>query len=416
MLKYSPLVVIVGTTGVGKSQFSIELAKKLGGEIINADSMQMYKGCEIITNKHPTSERQGIPHHVMDHVDWQEEYFIHRFQKEASDRIARIRAAGKVPIVVGGTSYYLQSLLFKNRTVAKDASLANKQEKLKTFTEEQQQILNSQAYSYLVSVDPEIANRYHPNDERRIKRLLEIYFESGKRPSEIFTDQGVACKLVGDTLVYWLWLKQDVLNDRLDARVDSMVEQGALQEMQQLYSVYKANHLSGFQNGIWQVIGFKEFFPWLEGGLSEADSVEKMKTKTRQYSKRQIKWIKNSLIKELQTVDLHDTKCEVHLLDATDLGQWDDQVKNKGLEIYERFGQLDMEVGQNIEMLSTESKPNARKQYTCDVCMVDGKPLILIGEERMTHHLRSRRHKKSYYRKLQNSVSYKKVKLNIEHQ
>ena len=114
-----PIISIVGTTGVGKSQFSIELAKKINGEIINADSMQVYKGVDIITNKHPFKEREGIPHHVMDHVDWSEEYFIHRFNNEANLAIEDIHSRGKVPIIVGGTHYYLQTLLFNNKTMDK---------------------------------------------------------------------------------------------------------------------------------------------------------------------------------------------------------------------------------------------------------------------------------------------------------
>ena len=112
-----PIISIVGTTGVGKSQFSIDLAKAINGEIINADSMQIYKKLDQITNKHPLEERNGIPHHIMDYVSWDEDYHIHKFSQDAQKSIDDIHNRGKVPIVIGGTHYYLQTLLFNNKTL-----------------------------------------------------------------------------------------------------------------------------------------------------------------------------------------------------------------------------------------------------------------------------------------------------------
>ena len=178
------VIVIAGTTGVGKSQLSIQLAQKFNGEVINSDSMQVYKDIPIITNKHPLQEREGIPHHVMNHVDWSEEYYSHRFETECMNAIEDIHRRGKIPIVVGGTHYYLQTL-FNKRVDTKSSE--------RKLTRKQLDILESTdpdvVYNTLVKCDPDIATKYHPNDYRRVQRMLEIYYKTGKKPSETFNEQ-----------------------------------------------------------------------------------------------------------------------------------------------------------------------------------------------------------------------------------
>ena len=150
------VIVIAGTTGVGKSQLSIQLAKQFNGEIINSDSMQVYKDVPIMTNKHPLQEREGIPHHVMNHVGWSEEYYSHRFETECMKAIEDIHQKGKIPIVVGGTHYYLQTLFNKKvDTKSSDRILTAKQLEILQSTDP------DVVYNTLLECDPDIASKYH---------------------------------------------------------------------------------------------------------------------------------------------------------------------------------------------------------------------------------------------------------------
>ena len=236
-----PIISIVGTTGVGKSQFSIELAKKINGEVINADSMQVYKGADIITNKHPIEERENVPHHVMDHVDWSEEYFIHRFNKEANHAINDIHSRGKIPIIVGGTHYYLQTLLFNNKT------MENKKERELTKTEIE--LLDGPTnllFEELQKIDPIIAEKFHPQDHRKLRRAVEIWYTTGQKPSDLYIEQKLdeqeQSSLKYNTLVFWLYSDPKVLQNRLDKRVDKMMETGAEKEIDELFQHYSNNN------------------------------------------------------------------------------------------------------------------------------------------------------------------------------
>lgn len=384
------VIVIAGTTGVGKSQLSIQLAQKLNGEVINSDSMQVYKGVPIITNKHPIEERNGISHHVMNHVDWTEEYYLHRFEKECNDAIKDIHSRGKIAIVVGGTHYYLQCLF--NKHVDSGS---------KELTIEENQILNSEdpelVYDTLKKCDPEIACKFHPNDTRRVQRMLEIFYRSGRKPSETFAEQKTT--LLYDTLFFWLYSDPDPLNKRLDDRVDKMLETGGMEEINELYDFFKAkNYGSGqCENGVWQVIGFKEFLPWLthQPSVSLEDCVERMKIRTRQYAKKQVKWIKKMLIPDING--------DCFLLDATDLSQWDLNVGERSRVIAEQFVNdqsiTEKHAPERLTPLisaNTVNKINSENlnQYTCHICHDrDGKPLIAIGERNWAIHMKSRRHK-----------------------
>ncbi|SCV05866.1 LANO_0H16908g1_1 [Lachancea nothofagi CBS 11611] len=407
------VIVIAGTTGVGKSQLSIQLASHVSGEVINSDSMQVYRDIPIITNKHPIEERCGIPHHVMNHVTWDEEYYLHRFEKECLGAIEDIHSRGKVPIIVGGTHYYLQILLSKRAM-----------QKHRKPTAEEQAILesegNDQVYAALQEMDPVIAAKYHPNDTRRVRRMLEIYFTTGQRPSEAFAVQKNSLKF--DTLFYWIYSAPETLDLRLDTRVDDMMKNGALEEIQQLYDYYKVHSFTHEQceNGVWQVIGFKEFLPWLENipGASFDLSIERMKVRTRQYAKKQVKWIKKML--------LPDVKENLYALDATNLELWDRNVLDRAISIADDFvsSQKVKEEHAPPELKcllnSTSIGDNSPKtendwsRYTCQACRdKDDKPLLAIGEKNWQIHLKSRRHRLNLGRakKQENHEIWKKRKL-----
>lgn len=390
MTSGNKVIVIAGTTGVGKSQLSIELASRFNGEVINSDSMQVYKKIPIITNKHPLEERNRISHHVMNHVDWTEEYYLHRFEKECFAAIDDIHSRGKTPIIVGGTHYYLQVLLNKHMTSEKRA-----------LTDEQKNILFSNnpemVYKTLKDHDPVIASKFHPNDTRRVQRMLEIYYETGKRPSELYSKQSTQLRY--DTLFLWLHSDYQPLESRLDERVDNMLGSGGLEEIEELYRFYKDNKysLTQCENGVWQVIGFKEFLPWLEKeqNITLEQCTERMKIRTRQYAKKQVKWIKKMLVP--------DVKGNIYMLDASDLTQWNLLVADRAKKITEEFiHDREMTYDFAPERLKTllvsrdipVRKPDDWKQFSCSICLDQkGKNLIIIGEKNWNIHLRSKRHK-----------------------
>lgn len=400
------VIVIAGTTGVGKSQLSIQLAKKFNGEVINSDSMQVYKGIPIITNKHPIEEREGIPHHVMNHVDWTDEYYIHRFEKECREAIDDIHSRGKIAIVVGGTHYYLQALF--NKHVDSHSM---------ELTKEQSDILLSNdpelIYGALNSHDPAIASKFHPNDTRRVERMLEIYYKTGKRPSETYAKQNIT--LIYDTLFLWLYSDPIPLEARLDDRVDKMLKIGGMKEINELYEYYKNHGYTPEQceTGVWQVIGFKEFLPWLnqEPNVKLEECIDRMKVRTRRYAKKQVKWIKKLLIPDING--------NIFLLEASDLALWDSIVLARSNLIVEQFVKneniREEHAPERLRALLNVKAPHAGKaealkQYSCTICHdQNGKELIAIGEDSWQIHLKSRRHR-SNQNKRARKIAYEKWK------
>lgn len=454
------VISIIGTTGVGKSQLSIELAKKFNGEIINADSMQMYIGLDNITNKHPVIERDGIAHHVMNHIPWNEMYYIHKFKKECETVMNDCWNRGKIPILVGGTHYYLQSVLFENKTIGSNNEIKIQNNKinennenennenennLTNLTNEQREILESNdwnlIFNKLKEVDPVISNKFHPKDIRRVKRALEVYYINGIKASSLYENQrekinenGTSLKY--DTLFFWIYSKLPELDKRLDLRVNKMMINGGINELIELYDFYQNEINNGnkeiikMDNGVWQVIGFKEFLSM----LNEKNSYNKlknikdnyleinkmiendkefnkcsneMKIKTRRYARKQIKWIKNLLLPELKDEENNGFVKfgKIFVLDATDLNKWNENVGIRGAKITEEFLKMGYVNDDNIKDIPEslkDEKLNGNnngviKQWVhheCDVCTdrETGKPLIYV-EEQWQIHLKSKKHK-----------------------
>lgn len=375
--------------------------------------MQMYKGADIITNKHPMDEREGVPHHVMNHINWDEEYFIHRFEKEALSTISDIHSRGKIPIIVGGTHYYLNSLLFLNKTIRSNEPEKDSSEKL---TEDQKRVLDGppeEVFKTLQIVDPVAAGKFHPNDTRRVRRALEIFYTTNKKASDHYEEQVESDQdksgLRFNTLAFWLYAQKPILDKRLDERVDKMLSNGGMAEINELYEYYtKSEPKPDCERGIWQVIGFKEFLPWLEGERTDNElkiSIEDMKSRTRQYAKRQVKWIKSLLAADLAKEKDHNyvKGGRLFLLDATDLSTWQSNVTERGLEITERFleGKEDtlQQAPDGLEDMlpleaEKEDKSTQWKHFTCDKCFnKDNTPVIATGEKQWEIHLKSHRHK-----------------------
>lgn len=400
------------------------MAKAINGEVINADSMQVYKRVPIITNKHPISERNGVVHHVMDHVDWDEEYFIHRYSEEANAAIEDIHSRGKVPIIIGGTHYYLQNLLFKNKTIGEmEADL-----ELKKLTPEQEELLNGPVehiFAALSEIDPVISEKFHPLDKRKLRRALEIYLTTGQKPSKMYKEQKLEeledSSLKYNTLLYWIYSDPEVLKKRLDKRVDDMMQSGALSEIREMYQFFSSQEpRPDITNGLWQVIGFKEFLPWLESGEQDeklfAEGVERMKIRTRQYAKYQVKWIRKLLGVELNKESRFNFKYggKLYLLDATNLDVWLESVGDRGLKIALQFlqngalGVSEDQAPSNLQSIlptveffnefnsnKTLNSVANWKHFECPVCKdTTGKPLVAVGEDNWKIHVSSRRHKK----------------------
>lgn len=386
--------------------------------------MQVYKRVPIITNKHPVEEREGVPHHVMDHVNWNEEYFIHRYSEEANAAIERIHAQNKIPIIIGGTHYYLQNLLFKNKTVGEMELIYGKKE----LTEEQVKVLDGPVddlFATLEKADPLISQKFHPKDQRKLRRALEIWYTTGQKPSDMYQEQKLEeledTSLKYNTLLFWLYCDPDILRERLDKRVDAMMATGALDEIKEMNEVYQnSSPRPDITTGLWQVIGFKEFLPWLENGQSEQalfqEGVERMKIRTRQYAKYQVKWIKKLLGVELFKEARFNYKYggKLFLLDATDLTNWEECVSSRGLAIAKEFvrnGPTSVTHAQAPEHLvsllpssdffetfnsnKTIQASSNWKHHECPVCTdADGLPLVAVGDRSWEIHVNSRRHKK----------------------
>lgn len=384
-----PLIVVVGATGTGKSDLAVALARRFDGEIINGDAMQMYAGLPIVTNKITDDEQCGVPHHFLGCVPVRDEpWTVGRFVKAGIELVHDIHSRGKVPILVGGTHYYTQSLLFRDTLndeagfgsadndgndtrpdagssvpIESDAPHSDGHGSTPTSLD----ILDAptpELVAFLRSVDPVMADRWHPNDRRKIRRSVEIYLTTGQTASAAYQRQrdrrrrrsrsrnrndesesedgdlesidrsaendnkcdvdDSAGLLRFPTLVLWPYVPIPVLYPRLDGRVEKMVERGLLSEVAELDAVREEIEREKTEvgtvdmtRGIWVSIGYKEFVPYLQARKrrqvdvrSEADDddsvaallrdgLERTKCGTRQYAKRQIRWLRIKLLNSL---------------------------------------------------------------------------------------------------------------------
>ncbi|MER2064139.1 MAG: tRNA (adenosine(37)-N6)-dimethylallyltransferase MiaA [Alkalibacterium sp.] len=276
------IIVIVGPTAVGKTKLGIDLAKAFDGEVINGDSMQVYKGLDIGTAKVTEEEKDGIPHHLIDIKSPDEPYAVSDFKKDAGEKIRELTERGKLPVVVGGTGLYIESLLY-------NVSHGGKAEPNPAFREEMDHYarLNGREalYQLLKEKDPEAAENIHQNNVRRVIRALEVMQATGKKFSN-YQDEKKK-EPVYDTFVVGLNTDRALLYERINTRVDLMMEQGLLQEVAWLYDNYPGDVQS--KKGI----GYKEFKTYLEGQEPLEEAVERVKQYSRNYAKRQLTWFRN---------------------------------------------------------------------------------------------------------------------------
>lgn len=277
---------MVGPTASGKTALSIAIAKAYGGEIVSADSMQIYKGMDIATAKPDLTERDGIPHHLMDFLDPEEPFSVSDYVRLANQAIDGIHSRGRIPVLVGGTGLYVDSLLENIIfTETETDPLLREQLRLRAAEEGGESLL-----AELAEFDPSYAATLHPNNINRIIRGIEIYRTTGMTMSEHRVRSRQVPSRFSPCLIGLNYTDRKLLYQRIDQRVDLMVERGLLQEAQ---AVLRQDHLKTAV----QAIGYKELKPYFAGELSLAEALDNLKRQTRRYAKRQLTWFrKNSRI------------------------------------------------------------------------------------------------------------------------
>lgn len=275
-----PLIVIGGPTACGKTGFSIRLAKKIGGEILSADSMQIYKGMDIGTAKVTAEEAEGIPHYLIDELQPDEEYNVMLFQQKAKAYLAQIWERGNIPILVGGTGFYINALLYDNEFTETDGDSAYREGCYALAREQGAEVL----YAKLREIDPEYAAGVHANNVKRVTRALEYYQLTGQKFSAHNAEQKQKDSPYTAAVIL-LTMEREQLYRRIEQRIDLMLEQGLLGEVQALLAQGYAPELVSMQG-----IGYKEFVPYFRGECTLEEAVAQLKTNTRRFAKRQLTW------------------------------------------------------------------------------------------------------------------------------
>lgn len=277
------VIVIVGPTAVGKTALGVELSKRFDGEVISGDSMQIYQGMDIGTAKVTDAEKESIPHHMIDIKQPSESFSVAEFQTYVQKHITDINQRGKLPIIVGGTGLYINAVLYDYRfsDLGRDSSYQKKIEaEIKTVGAEK-------VYERLLSVDPTQADHIHPNNVRRLIRALEVYDRTGKTVTELQADQSK--ESLYEEIIIGLEMERSILYERINTRVDSMLELGLVDEVRAFYD----QGLKTSQS--MKAIGYKEFIPYFEGDYDFTRAIELLKRNSRRYAKRQTTWFKNKL-------------------------------------------------------------------------------------------------------------------------
>jgi len=275
--------VIGGPTASGKSKLAVELAKKINGEIISADSMQIYKDMNIGTAKVTEDEMQGIKHYLIDFVSPEERYSVSSFKKDAENAIEEILRKGKTPVIVGGTGLYIDSLIYGIEF--QDEEIDTKyREKLNEIAEKEGL---EELYNKALSIDPEAMKKISVNDRKRIIRVLEIYEKTGKTKTEL-EKESRKNEVKYNYKVFAITMDREKLYSRIEKRVDLMLEAGLIEEVKGILEKY-----SCFPTAM-QGLGYKEVVEYLEKKVSKEEMIEKIKKETRHYAKRQLTWFRKN--------------------------------------------------------------------------------------------------------------------------
>ncbi|KAM3960750.1 tRNA dimethylallyltransferase [Aphomia sociella] len=473
-----PMVIILGATGTGKTKLGVEIAQKLGTEIISADSMQIYKGLDVVTAKASRQEQEMVKHHLLDILEPHHMFTVVDFRNRALKIIENLTEQGKVPIIVGGTNYYIESIVYKilvedmddpeallwdksrrkrdlddddeghhkinikkfakeplddrfaqkncqpstskiteicesgnmlegnindSSTNTADTQTIDK-EKLKSDVDNEEKFTNEEIHAKLKAIDPAGAARLHPNNRRKVLRSIEVWLKSGRLHSEILAEQKLSegqLRRPGSTIIFWLKCEQTIHDERLNSRVDAMLEDGLIQELLDFHARHNLQRIKDgkppdYTKGIFQTLGFKEFHDYLmlteeqkaaeEGKRLLQQSIENMKIATRRYARRQNKMIKSRFLEHpFREVPL------VYELDTTDITKWDEVVRNKAFHILESYSKESPCDYKPIEVNIDEEKKkiDGNSRNYCDVC-----ERLFIGDKTYEIHLKSHRHMK----------------------
>ncbi|XP_054710203.1 tRNA dimethylallyltransferase-like [Uloborus diversus] len=422
---YPPIVAVLGCTGVGKSKLGIELAKKFNGEIISADSMQVYKGLDIITNKVTQDEQKEAIHHLINVIDPPKQYTVVDFRNQALKITEKLLQEKKLPIIVGGTNYYIESVLWEvlispqvvnTRLLHEDVDICTK--KLSSPISSAEDIFSQEInfdsvqkfsgevlHEALKRVDPVMANTIHPQDRRKIVRSLQVYQQHKSPHSEMIASQrsqNGGSSLGGplryqNSVMLWIQCEKEVLEKRLDERVDEMLEKGLIDELLEFHKQYNESKLlchgtPSYTEGIFQSIGFKEFHNYLilseeqrntaAGQKIFKNAIEDMKVATKKYAKKQVKWIKNRFLRK------PDRQVPpIYALDATDLDHWVENVLDPAVKIVESINQGSLPAQNPLPV--EEAIDDVQESHYCDICQ-----RIFVGRRIWDIHLKSKKHVK----------------------
>ena len=265
------IIVVVGPTAVGKTLMGIELAKKYNGEVINADSTQVYRDLDIATAKVTVSEMDGVVHHLIDIKNIDEEYTVFDFQNDCRNCISDILSRGKTPIIVGGTGLYIKAALYDYKFDLENSSF------------DYSDISNDELYSRLLSIDPNTS--IHKNNRKRVERALSYYDSTGK----LLSSKDKTDNLLYDCVFIGLTTSRDVLYDRINKRVDCMISNGLIEEARNVYD-------TGIRSkAVMTPIGYKELFDYFSGKSDLESCIDIIKQKSRNYAKRQYTWFNNQM-------------------------------------------------------------------------------------------------------------------------
>ena len=267
------IICIVGPTGVGKTKLSIELAKKLNGEVINADSTQVYKGMDIATAKVTEAEKEGIPHHLFDIKEITENYTVYDYQKDCRLKIEKIQSRSNIPIIVGGTGLYIKAALYDYKF----------EEENNNINEYYLEYTDEELYNKLLSIDPN--TDIHKNNRKRVIRALNYYEQNNSSiSSKEKTD-----KILYDVIFIGLTTDRDILYDRINKRVDVMLKNGLIDEALKIYNTDIRS------KAVMTPIGYKELFEYFDNKITKEADLELIKQRSRKYAKRQYTWNNHQL-------------------------------------------------------------------------------------------------------------------------
>ena len=282
-MEKSKVIVICGPTASGKTALSIELAKRINGEVVSADSMQIYKDMDIGSAKVTKEEMQGIKHYLVDCVSPDERYSVANYKLDAKKAIEEILKKGKTPIVVGGTGLYIDALIYEIEY--QDVKINE------SYRKELESIKQNQGlevlYERAVKIDPEAMKKISPNDSKRIMRVLEIYEATGKNKTEQEAESRLK-EIPYNYKVFAITMDREKLYERINKRVDIMIENGLIEEVKELLKKYKE-----FPTAM-QALGYKEVKEHLDGKLTKQEMIDKIKQESRRYAKRQLTWFRKN--------------------------------------------------------------------------------------------------------------------------